>query len=261
MSPRSGTIHEEGVHCQRNPQPPGGLPEGLLADVLGGHAFGKAHLGRRRQGPEAGGGAEGAGLWATTTRNRPSAPGRNVAADRRGRAGRRAGEDAHVVEVVTARARMIQSAAFVRDTPAAAPGTPIRQAARTVGAVDRIVIEGLVVLAHVGVSDVERAAAQRCRVDVELRADLRAAGAADDLARSVDYGAVIETIRSVAATTSPRLLETLAERMAAALLDRFGGGGPGAVATGVRLRLVKLGPPLDVPVAGVGVEIERERGR
>lgn len=125
---------------------------------------------------------------------------------------------------------------------------------------DKVVIEGLVVLAHVGASEVERAATQRCRVDLELAADLRAAGEADDLALTVDYGRVIETIRDVAATAAPKLLETLAEKMAAALLERFGGSGPGACAT-LRLRLVKLDPPVDVAVGGVGVEVERERGR
>lgn len=125
---------------------------------------------------------------------------------------------------------------------------------------DRVVVEGLVVLAHVGVSDVERAAAQRCRIDLELRTDLRAAGEADDLARTIDYGRVIETVKEVVATAAPKLLETLAEKMAAALFDRFGGTGPGAVAR-LRLRLVKLDPAVDVAVGGVGVEIERERGR
>ncbi len=209
--------------------------------------------------------------------------------DAEGIAARRCvGEDVDVVEVVAARARMIQSATRTRESPAAAPrgeagtlplppgrprGRPgARISARnarapaafrrtgTVRAVDRVVIEGLIVLAHVGVSDSERAATQRCRVDIDLRADLRAAGSGDDLAQTIDYGAVVETVRSVAAAAAPKLLETLAEKMAAALLDRFCGGGAGAAASSVRLRLVKLAPPLDVPVAGVGVEIERERG-
>jgi dihydroneopterin aldolase len=125
---------------------------------------------------------------------------------------------------------------------------------------DKVVIEGLVVLAHVGVSDVERTAIQRCRIDLELWTDLRAAGEADDLARTIDYGRVIETVKDVVATAAPKLLETLAEKMAAALLERFGGTDPGLVGR-LRLRLVKLDPPVDVAVGGVGVEIERERAQ
>jgi dihydroneopterin aldolase len=127
---------------------------------------------------------------------------------------------------------------------------------------DKVVIEKLVVRANVGVTEAERAAAQRLRVDLELVADLKSAGEADDLARTIDYGSVVEVVREVAAVTSPKLLETLAEKIAAAIFERFGPapgrkpGEPGVVCA-LRLRVVKLDPPLDVAVDAVGVEIER----
>jgi dihydroneopterin aldolase len=131
---------------------------------------------------------------------------------------------------------------------------------------DRIIVEKLVVRANVGVTDVERAKPQRLRIDLELAADLAAAGETDELGKSVDYGAVVEALREVAATESPRLLEALAERMAQALLERYGpgpgrkGGQPGVVA-GLKLRVVKLDPPLDDTLEAIGVEIERAARR
>ncbi|HEX7127992.1 MAG TPA: dihydroneopterin aldolase, partial [Thermodesulfobacteriota bacterium] len=127
---------------------------------------------------------------------------------------------------------------------------------------DRVIVKGLVVEASVGVSDAERAAPQRCRVDVELTADLEAAGTSDDLAKTIHYGHVIETLREVAATQTTRLVEALAGRMVDALFERFGPERitqppqPGR-AIAVKLRLVKLDPPIDAPVDEVGVELER----
>ena len=131
------------------------------------------------------------------------------------------------------------------------------------GGVDRVIVRGLVLRATIGVSEAERSAPQRLRLDLDLRTDLAPAGASDDLGKAVDYGAVVEALREAAALGAPRLLEKLADDMAAALLARFGPGpgrpkgGPGVV-SGLRLRLSKLDPALDASLEAVGVEIERE---
>lgn len=127
---------------------------------------------------------------------------------------------------------------------------------------DRIVVKGLVVQATVGVSERERSAPQRCRVDLELAADLDEAGARDDLDRTIDYGAVVAVVRETAAVEEARLLEALAARMVDALFDRFGADRIGPTpppgrAVHVKLRLVKLDSPLDAEVEEVGVEVER----
>ncbi len=129
-------------------------------------------------------------------------------------------------------------------------------------AMDRVIVKGLVVRATVGVSEAERATPQRCRVDVELAVDLDAAGQLDDLATTVDYGAVVETLREAAALHTVKLLESLAARMIEALFERFGPDRighrpPPGKALAVKLRLVKLDPPLDADVDQVGVELER----
>jgi dihydroneopterin aldolase len=127
---------------------------------------------------------------------------------------------------------------------------------------DRVIVKGLVLEASVGVSDAERAAPQRCRVDVELAADLDAAGKADDISKTIDYAAVVETLREVAATRTARLLEALASQMIDALFERFGPERitqtpPPGRAIAVTLRLVKLDPPVDADVDRIGVELER----
>ncbi len=55
---------------------------------------------------------------------------------------------------------------------------------------DRILLEGMLFSGHHGTLPAERELGQRFAVDVELRCDLRAAGSTDDLAQTVDYGAV-----------------------------------------------------------------------
>jgi dihydroneopterin aldolase/2-amino-4-hydroxy-6-hydroxymethyldihydropteridine diphosphokinase len=115
---------------------------------------------------------------------------------------------------------------------------------------DRILLHGLEFYGYHGVRPEETAIGQRFVVDVELRADLRAAGETDDLAQTVDYAAVHEDIRSILEGPPARLIETVAERVAGTILERY-------PVVSVRVRVKKP----DVPIAGtldyVAVEIER----
>ncbi|MGM0412508.1 MAG: dihydroneopterin aldolase [Pseudomonadota bacterium] len=116
---------------------------------------------------------------------------------------------------------------------------------------DTIYLTDLRLEATLGVPDWERALPQPVRLDLELEVDLAAAGASDDVADTVDYAAVAERLRAVAADGEYRLLEALAERLAATLLAEY----PVAAA---RLRLDKSGA---VPGCGTtGVAIRREAG-
>jgi dihydroneopterin aldolase len=86
---------------------------------------------------------------------------------------------------------------------------------------DCIIIEQLELTAHIGVPDAERAAPQRLTVSLrlEISGDFRALD--DDLAKTVDYFAVCETVKALAAGRPRRLIETLAEEIAAAVLSGF----------------------------------------
>jgi len=115
---------------------------------------------------------------------------------------------------------------------------------------DRILLHGIQFHAHHGVHEEERKLGQRFLVDVELVLDLREAGRRDDLAASVEYGQVYALVVEIGAREQFRLLEALAERIAAAILERF-------PARHVTVRVTKPSPPIPGVIGGVSVEIAR----
>jgi dihydroneopterin aldolase len=84
-----------------------------------------------------------------------------------------------------------------------------------------IEITGLEVYAHHGVHDFERRDGQVFRFDVLLRYSSDAAGATDDLADAVDYGAVADRVVEIATGGHHDLLEHLATLIADDLLQGF----------------------------------------
>lgn len=87
---------------------------------------------------------------------------------------------------------------------------------------DRIKVKQLRVTAWIGVPDEERRRAQALEVDLDLVPregwgnDL-----GDDVAKTVDYHAVSERVRDLACGRPRRLIETLAQDIAAELLRAF----------------------------------------
>ncbi|MFP3900901.1 MAG: dihydroneopterin aldolase [Acidimicrobiia bacterium] len=118
---------------------------------------------------------------------------------------------------------------------------------------DRLELRGLRVLARCGVPPDERARAQPLELDLDLTVDLAAAGRSDDLADTVDYGAVCDVAVAAAESGPSALLEAVAEAVASAVLahDRR----IGAVEVAVR----KLRPPVPHQLATSGVRVHRER--
>src|ERR687890_1514129 len=94
--------------------------------------------------------------------------------------------------------------------PPPSPGATVG----TDAAGDRIALLGLEGHGHHGVFDFEREAGQVFRVDVVLGLDTRAAAASDDLADTVDYGALAGAVLGVVQGEPVDLLETLAQRIA-----------------------------------------------
>jgi len=122
---------------------------------------------------------------------------------------------------------------------------------------DRIVLTNMLFEGRHGADPAERAQAQPFEVDVEIHLDLRPAGLADDLSRTVDYGEVFEIARSVVEGPSRQLIETLAESIAAAVLARSARAG----ATEVVVRVRKPEAPLPGPLDHASVEITRRPER
>jgi len=89
-------------------------------------------------------------------------------------------------------------------TPAAAPQ-------RTT---DRLAVHGIEAVGHHGVFDFERREGQVFRVDLVLGLDTRPAAASDDLADTVDYGSLVDSVKRAIETDPVDLIETLAQRIA-----------------------------------------------
>ncbi|MFM7069209.1 MAG: dihydroneopterin aldolase [Actinomycetes bacterium] len=118
---------------------------------------------------------------------------------------------------------------------------------------DLIELRGLRIVATVGVLPEERERAQPLELDLDLAVDLSDAGLTDDLADTVDYGAVCATAESVVVTSEPLLLESLAEHVAAAVL------GLDERITAVTVAVRKLRPPVPQHLATSGVRVTRIR--
>jgi dihydroneopterin aldolase len=113
-------------------------------------------------------------------------------------------------------------------------------------------ILGLEVFAHHGVHDFERRDGQTFRFDVRLRCSSAAAGASDDLADAVDYGAVADRVVEIASGGPYALLEHLAALIADDLLRSF-------PVEYVRVRVHKPQAPIRHPFRDVSVTVERGR--
>ncbi len=89
------------------------------------------------------------------------------------------------------------------------------------GSRDRLVFEGLTFYGYHGDHSAERELGQRFVVDLALTLDLRPAGETDDLAKTVDYVDLVAVLRGIVEGEPCRLIETVAERIAAAVLARY----------------------------------------
>ena len=119
---------------------------------------------------------------------------------------------------------------------------------------DRILLEGMMFHGRHGTLPAERELGQPFVVDVELRLDLRAAGLADDLTRTVDYSEVHRRAKEIVEGPPVNLTETVAERIAAAVLEEH----PAVEVVRVKVAKphVRLG---DTVLSGSAVEISRRR--
>lgn len=115
---------------------------------------------------------------------------------------------------------------------------------------DKVFIEGLVIEALIGNYDWERRAPQRLRFDLWMDCDCRTAGLSDKVADTVDYAKVVDRMSEICASSRYRLLEALAEEIAARLLDEF---------PVVALTLRASKPDAILAAKDVGIKISRAR--
>lgn len=119
---------------------------------------------------------------------------------------------------------------------------------------DRLLLSGMAFWGRHGALPAEQELGGRFVVDVAASLDLRAAGEADDLSAAVDYGAVYERVRAIVEGPPLRLIEAVAERVAARLLADF------SRLEAVTVRVHKPAAPIaGAATANAAVEITRQR--
>lgn len=114
---------------------------------------------------------------------------------------------------------------------------------------DKVFISGLEVLCTIGAYEWEKGIRQKLVFDLEMDFDNRPAGLQDDLALALDYATVASRVTALVQSEPVELVETMAERVAALILQQF-------PVPKVRVRVTK--PTAVVTARGVGVEIVRE---
>jgi dihydroneopterin aldolase len=120
---------------------------------------------------------------------------------------------------------------------------------------DRMFLRGLEAHGHHGVFEDERIGGQRFVVDVDWWIGTARAVRDDSLAATLCYGELFATVADIVTGRPCALIETLADRIVAALFDRF----PEMTAT-----IVTVHKP-DAPIAGrfadLGIIMARQRGK
>ena len=115
---------------------------------------------------------------------------------------------------------------------------------------DKVFIEALEIDCVIGIYDWERTIRQPVQLDIEMAFDNRKPAASDDIADTLDYKAISKRLIQFVSESEFGLVETLAERCAAIVLEEFG----------VARVLLKLSKPGAVRGArAVGVIVERSK--
>jgi dihydroneopterin aldolase len=115
---------------------------------------------------------------------------------------------------------------------------------------DIIFLHDLRVETIIGIWDWERRIRQTVVIDIDMAADIRRAARTDRVDDTLNYKLVAKRVLQFVAESEFELVETLAERIAAIVIDEFD-------VPWVRIRVAKPGAIRGA--RDVGVSIERER--
>lgn len=118
---------------------------------------------------------------------------------------------------------------------------------------DLITLRGVSAVGYHGVLDFERRDGQPFVVDAVLHCDFGAAAAGDDLNKTASYAEVAERITQIVSGEPVNLVETLAVRIANAILAEF------AAIAATEVTVHKPQAPIAVPFDDVAVTVFRER--
>ena len=117
---------------------------------------------------------------------------------------------------------------------------------------DKIHINGISCLAHLGVPHEEREIPQEIQIDVVLTLDLKKAIHSDEVTSTVNYSGVVEKVQETVAERRFSLLETVAGRLCSAILTD-------TRIKSVQVRVRKFPEALRDKLNYVEVQLSRER--
>ncbi|NQZ53711.1 MAG: dihydroneopterin aldolase [Piscirickettsiaceae bacterium] len=86
---------------------------------------------------------------------------------------------------------------------------------------DKIFLNDLKIDTIIGIYDWERETLQTLNFDLEMDWNIRKAADSDDIADTLDYGAIAQTIVSFVEKSRYQLIETLAEDLCGLLLKKY----------------------------------------
>ena len=112
---------------------------------------------------------------------------------------------------------------------------------------DIVFIQDLKVDATIGIYDWERKIKQTLAFDVEMATDIRTAAETDAIKDALNYKAVSKRILAFVEASDYQLVETLAEKVAALILDEF-------AVPWLRLTLYKPGAVRGSRAVGIRIE-------
>jgi len=113
-----------------------------------------------------------------------------------------------------------------------------------------ISVEGIQLRGRCGISSEERAVGQVLVVDVRLEPVACPATETDEIGGTVDYGRMVDVVRSIVEESEFHLLERLASVIADALWDECG-------LSFLEVAVTKPAPPVAIPVQAARVEVVR----
>ena len=118
---------------------------------------------------------------------------------------------------------------------------------------DKIFVDEMEFYGYHGVFPEETRLGQRFKVNLMVEADLSAAGKSDNLEDSINYGELYQVCKSIVEGKPYKLVEAVAEKITAAVLDGF------PMAHACTVKVIKPDPPIPGHYKSVAIEIKRSR--
>lgn len=118
---------------------------------------------------------------------------------------------------------------------------------------DKMSLSQMAFYGYHGVFPEENKLGQRFIVDLVLEMDLSIAGKSDELADSINYAEVYESVKKIVEGPPKKLVESVAEAITSDLLTRF------SLIEVCHVKVIKPDPPIPGHYQSVAIELSRSR--